>query len=413
MRNIRIEHWAFYVLSCFPLIGMKATVWAIILFALTAFIKGTYASSSKAHLATLAMTISLFVLIAFRCLFPEANKESLSYLEVSVSLVALPLAFYLLSSAFSQKELQVGGWLFIGSSLLAFGLGMGYALFQVAHMQLESQEVLSYHIRTIFEDAVDYHPTYASTVLGMVILKLLHKILNREGHPLAAWLLMGVAMLILALLASRTPIAATLLCMTVLVGMQTKSVFKTAITAISILALAFISFQTIPSFSSRFKEVSVSNTQLPEKKNEDSFNLRTGILRCSMEMISSHWIWGIGPGQVKARLNTCYDSIAPEVYKDKNFNTHNQFMDYWAGLGLLGPLLLLALMASVTIILWKKADWVGVCTAILFLLAMQTENLLTRQNGIVAFCFFLGLHTFASSNPLSIRQPTQGPDHAD
>jgi O-antigen ligase len=161
--------------------------------------------------------------------------------------------------------------------------------------------------------------------------------------------------------------------------------------------LAFISFRTIPSFSSRFKEVSVSNTNLPDMKNEDSFNLRTGILKCSLELIQENWFWGVGPGQVKSRLNACYDSIAPDVYKDKNFNTHNQFMGYWVGFGVLGPLLLLSLVAVVTIGLWKKSDWLGVCTCLLFLFAMQTENLLNRQHGIVTFCYFVGLHIFANS----------------
>jgi O-antigen ligase len=202
-------------------------------------------------------------------------------------------------------------------------------------------------------------------------------------------------MVIQALLASRTPLACTAGCLLLLVLMRTRSIKKTAIST-AILAGGVLLFSlSVPSFSARFKEVSVANTKVPDKKSEDSFNLRTGIFKCGIGIVKEHWLWGVGPGQVKSELNRCYDSVAPDVYRDKNFNTHNQFIDYWAGLGLLGPLLLLGLFVAGGSLLWQRGDWVGVCVLILFLGAMQTENVLTRQNGIVTFCYFIGLHIFA------------------
>jgi O-antigen ligase len=113
-----------------------------------------------------------------------------------------------------------------------------------------------------------------------------------------------------------------------------------------------------------------------------------------MGIIKEHWVWGVGPGHVKSLLNDCYNDIAPEVYKNKNFNTHNQFMDYWCGMGIIGPSILFLLFGFGLLTLWKRSDWTGVCILLLFLGAMQTENLLTRQNGIVAFCYLLALHIF-------------------
>ncbi|MFM7054160.1 MAG: O-antigen ligase family protein [Bacteroidota bacterium] len=394
MRNFKIDTWALYLLSCFPLIGMKATVWAIGLFVLVALITGNYKSFLKNEKSIALLTSGLFFLILLRCLFPNQNPESLSYIEVSVSLLLIPMAFKLKSGAYNERETNFAGWLFISSTLIAFAYGMGYSLYQVSQMQIESQDLLSFHIRTFFENAVRYHPTYASVVLGAVMLKLLQKLLQRKNNPWLIGPLMIFTGIILALLASRTPIAATLACMVILVALQTKSVVKSGIMVAVIAASTVLFFQTVPSFSARFKEVSVENTKLPDKKSEDSFNLRTGIFHCGLGIIKEHWLWGVGPGQVKSLLNDCYNEIAPEVYKNKNFNTHNQFMDYWGGLGIWGPAMLILLFGFSVHTLWKRRDWTGVCILLLFLGAMQTENLLTRQNGIVAFCYLIALHIF-------------------
>ena len=394
MRNLKIETWSLYLLSCFPLIGMKATVWAIAVFVLVALITGNYRGLLKSDKAAVLLSGGLFLLILLRCLIPNHNPESLSYVEVSVSLLLIPMAFHLKSGAFTERETTLAGWIFISSTLLAFAFGMGYSLYQVSQMQIESQDLLSFHIRTFFENAVRYHPTYASVLLGATMLKLLQNLLERKNNPWLIGVLMVFAGILLALLASRTPIAATLGCMVLLVAFYTKSILKAGVMLAVITASAFVFFQTVPSFSARFKEVSVENTKLPEKNSEDSFNLRTGIFHCSMGIIKQHWIWGIGPGQVKSVLNGCYNDIAPDVYKNKNFNTHNQFMDYWAGLGIIGPIMLLLLFLFTMLTLWKRGDWTGFCILLLFLGAMQTENLLTRQNGIVAFCYLLALHIF-------------------
>jgi O-antigen ligase len=373
---------------------MKATVWAIAVFVLVALATGNYKGLLKSDKAAVLLSSGLFLLILLRCLIPNHNPESLSYVEVSVSLLLIPIAFHLKSGAFTERETSLAGWIFISSTLLAFAFGMGYSLYQVSQMQIESQDLLSFHIRTFFENAVRYHPTYASVLLGATMLKLLQNLLERKHNPWLIGVLMVFAGILLALLASRTPIAATLGCMVLLVAFYTKSILKAGVMLAVIAASAFVFFQTVPSFSARFKEVSVENTKLPEKNSEDSFNLRTGIFHCSMGIIKQHWIWGIGPGQVKSVLNDCYNDIAPDVYKNKNFNTHNQFMDYWAGLGIIGPIMLLLLFLFSMLTLWKRGDWTGFCILLLFLGAMQTENLLTRQNGIVAFCYLLALHIF-------------------
>lgn len=396
MFKSKIQSIALLLLSCFPLIGMRATVWAIILFTLVALITGKYNQPDHRKLSVFMLSATLFLMIVVRCLFPHTSQSSLNYIEVSLSLMVLPLAFYLLRDCYSEKRLEQAAWVFIVTTLVAFTFGMGYSILQVFNMQIESADLFSYHIRTFFENIVDYHPTYASVVLGMVIIMLLDRVLTQKGQRWMLISLISLSILILALLASRTPIAATVACSLLLVVVRTRSIKAVSITILSIALVSLIFFLCVPSFSARFKEVSLKNASLPNAKNEDSFNLRTGIFKCGKDLINAHWLWGVGPGNIKAELNKCYDGIAPEVYKGTNFNTHNQFMDYWAGLGIAGLLLLASLIGLSLYYFWKTENWIGLCSILLFAGAMQTENLLTRQNGIVAFCYFIGIHIFVS-----------------
>lgn len=395
MQRIKVEHVPLYLLACFPLLGMKITVWAIILFVLMGLIRGKYSGGKRSEMILLALTTALFVFIVTRSLMPSPNTESLSYIEVSISLLVLPIAFHLQSGAFDRKAIEKSWWIFITSTLISFTYGMTHSLMQVSDATVVSQDSLSYLIRTYFENAVDYHPTHASILLGIILLKLLDNILGVSDQKWIFILLFVITVVIQALLASRTPIACTAACSLLLVFLKTKSYKKTGISLAVLIGGLLLFSLSVPSFSARFKEVSVANTKVPDKKSEDSFNLRTGIFKCGTGIVKEHWLWGVGPGQVKSELNRCYDAVAPEVYRDKNFNTHNQFIDYWAGLGLIGPLLLIGVFVTGFILLWQRGDWVGVCVLVLLLGAMQTENVLTRQNGIVTFCYFIGLHIFA------------------
>lgn len=395
MRSLILGKWPLFILSAFPLLGMKLTVWAIALFTFSAIITGRISMKKDARTIYLISSIGLFLIIVIRSLVPEYNMESLSYIEVSASLLIFPLAFFLKKDSFEEKDLHKATWIFILSTIAVFTFGMTKALFLVSSMETTSQAELSYHIRTFFERTVNYHPTYASIISGIAILKLLDSLMNDARNRLLAGMLMAIMMVILVLLASRTPIACTLGCIILLTALNSKKFLNTLVMLVVIFTSILVFYKTVPSFSSRFKEVSVANTKIPEKKNEDSFNLRVGIFKCGMDIIKENWIWGVGTGHMNSQMNACYDSIAAEVYNGRNYNTHNQLMDYWGRLGILGPIALALIFLTASVYTYDKKDWIGLCLILLFLGAIQTENLLTRQNGIVTFCYFLGLHIFA------------------
>ena len=159
--------------------------------------------------------------------------------------------------------------------------------------------------------------------------------------------------------------------------------------------LATILFFTVPSFSARFSQISINNTSLPaDGGTSDSFNVRTGILHCTTELIKKNWLIGVGPGQTQKLLDDCYMSIAPETYKDEHFNTHNQFLSYWAGMGILGLLTLVYLLFSISYIGLINKNILPLIFCLFISLCFMTENIMVRQQGIVVVAFFLSLFYF-------------------
>ena len=199
----------------------------------------------------------------------------------------------------------------------------------------------------------------------------------------------------MAALASRTPLLAILMVSVLFVFVMIKKKINAFYVLLSMLILSSVLILTIPTLSKRISEISFSNTSIPTTKGEDdSFNLRAGILHCTIELIKENWLIGVGPGKVQSELNECYNNIAPETYKDRGFNTHNQFLGYWAGMGIIG----LAALIFILIATAKKgiSDKQTVLTFIclFFAICFLTENVLIRQQGVVFVAFFMNLFYF-------------------
>jgi O-antigen ligase len=271
------------------------------------------------------------------------------------------------------------------------------------YSQMFNDAAFPYQLRTVFEETVSIHPTHASIFLGISRLIIINSLfLNFEKYSVRfKTLLFGLlilAVVMLAVLASRTPFMATMLAGLLLCFFHFKKKIYVVYAFGSVILLSISLIFLIPSFSERFREISFSNAQVPSENEENSFNLRTGIYKCSIHTIRKNWLWGVGPGNVQQSLNMCYDHISKEVYFEKNYNTHNQFLDYWAGLGIAGPVSLLLVFGWFISINYKTRNYLAISMALLFFLSMLTENLLTRQNGVVPFAFFIGLYFYSGSS---------------
>ena len=171
-------------LSCFPLLGMKITVVAIIAFSALSVVSGML-NKSKSELLNdwklLIVFLLPFILIFIRTWVFDKSDESLFYMEVSLSLLAFPVAFFLSQFGCRTMGKSLPIWLFTISTLVVVFYGQFIAVMNVIELfgpgktwetysQMFNDAALPYQVRTVFEETVSIHPTHASIFLGISVL---------------------------------------------------------------------------------------------------------------------------------------------------------------------------------------------------------------------------------------------------
>ncbi|HSD14542.1 MAG TPA: O-antigen ligase family protein [Flavobacterium sp.] len=146
----------------------------------------------------------------------------------------------------------------------------------------------------------------------------------------------------------------------------------------------------------------VKNISVFEAWNDDTFNrndffpgtaLRVYQFRIFLEMMKTDGAYLTGYGLNATKHKIREKRIEHNLYEGYDeFNFHNQYVQFFAELGILGFLLLLTMV----VITLKKAlenkDFVHISFAVLMISLFLTESFLSRQRGIVFFvafyCFF-------------------------
>ena len=402
------------LLASFPLWNAKLIPILIIIWLASNLIYGIfqYRNVKLGSIKPLLIQSSLFILIFIYTIFIDRSKEAHFFLERSLSLIIFPIGFYYNPIQFNSKQLNSIKLTFSGASLLIVLICSIFAfidLFQYVGpnkicnntSELINHPSFQFSYRRSFEIFSELHPTYASMYLGLSVIFILDLLILN----LSIWskkligigfLVIGIILLLMAFLASRTPFAATIMVSMLLVFMRLKKKIYFVYALASALLLSMVLYFSVPSFSARLSQISISNTSIPNESGVgDSFNMRSGILHCSLELIQQNWLMGVGPGKAQEKLDNCYMEIAPKVYEGFHFNTHNQFLGYWLEIGILGIFTLFFILFTISVQGIKTHNLISLFVCVFFAICFLTENIMVRQQGIVAVAFFLNLFYFS------------------
>lgn len=401
------------LLASFPLWNSKLISVLIILWLSSNLVYGIsqYRKIKLGSIKPLLIQSSLFIIIFIYTLFIDKSKEAHFFLERSLSLIIFPIGFYFNPIQFSIKQLNTIKITFSVSALLIALIcsilaitdllkNYGAILPHNTISELMNHPEFQFYFRWAFERFSELHPTYASLYLGLAVIFILDfLILNlsicSKKIIVVGFLTIGLILVLMAFLASRAPFAATIMVSILLVFMRLKKKIYILYALASAFILSIILFISVPSFSARLSQISISNSSVPTESGVgDSFNMRTGILHCSLELIQQNWLTGVGPGKSQEKLDNCYMEIAPKIYEGFHFNTHNQFLGYWLELGILGMLALFFILFTISLQGIKKQNLMSLFICVFFVICFMTENIMVRQQGIVAVAFFLNLFYF-------------------
>ena len=128
------------------------------------------------------------------------------------------------------------------------------------------------------------------------------------------------------------------------------------------------------------------------------------IWNSALELIAENPLWGVGTGDIKDELLEKYKEKDIKPAFEQKLNAHNQFLQTYLGLGLIGFLLLLGSLLIPAWFAFKKGQLLYLPFLLLILLHMSVESILEKQAGVVFYAFFNVLFFYLSFSKVSESQ---------
>lgn len=99
--------------------------------------------------------------------------------------------------------------------------------------------------------------------------------------------------------------------------------------------------------------------------------------------------FGNGAGDANESIFDSYEAHDLDKYSEREYNAHNQFIQTYVGMGLVGVAVLLFIFFFYFKAFYKEASFVGYSLILLTFILYQTESYLERHNGVVMFVFLI------------------------
>jgi O-antigen ligase len=156
---------------------------------------------------------------------------------------------------------------------------------------------------------------------------------------------------------------------------------------VSTIALYFIFPKSVKRLVEMKQTITSSNSS-----EMNTTSSRIVVWESALNIISQHFITGVGTGDVNDALKKEYENGGVDQLIEKKLNAHNQYLQTFIALGLLGILALLSLLIAIIYFTIKVKLWEGALLSFVIIINMLFESMLETQAGVVFIAFFLMLY---------------------
>ena len=333
--------------------------------------------------------------------------EGLRVLEVGLPILLFPFGLILCTpgGVYEKKVLKNAMGIF-HLSIVVLAL---WIFFRYWRIGIFSEPHNGEHLRRFAAKVSGLDPDYISFYLGFGIFLAASALVRTQRLFFrfcygASILLQGSLLL---LLASRSPILGTAAGCCVILFLRLKPGPIRWILPLSLLVVLAIVIRFTPAIRYRVLEVVETPLEVPVGLQFNSTNLRVGIFKCTWQLITEHPLIGIGPGSDRTLLPVCYSQFPTKAYQKPFYNAHDTYLNFWLITGLPGFLLFIGLMVYSYVIAIRHKDHPMLYLLILMSVCFLTENILTRQAGVVFFYLFICLMIASHGRDKGVTEPVR------
>jgi O-antigen ligase len=391
----RINYYSLLLISFSLPFGVLFCSYSIAVFVINQILFGDIFDLLKASLKNklVWLFIGFYFLHLAGLLFTDNFQNGVFDLEKKVALFIFPLLLFPVKIKPEQ----------IASILLSFVTGcfilslvfLGNATYNYLTTGNWEHFILDY-----LSNGTGIHRVYASAYLLFSVYILVYirktKYFTFRHSGLLFNILSIHFIILIFLLASRTVV---FICITSFIVFRIYTILETkkVLTNLVKLSLFILLSGSFLIFNSRINDImSQVYTDLDKGNSEMNHtgpNQRIEIWKAAGAIIKEN-IFGVGTGDTEDAL---YKQYAVNNFKwgmEYKLNAHNQYLQTFIGLGLIGLLALLATFLFPAFIALRKRYYLLLGFIVLFSAACLTESMLCTQKGVVFFAFFNSLLLF-------------------
>ncbi len=385
----QVNRNAFFALCLFPILPLHwISIVSIVLLASGI----TVVFASKADLFDwrfFFLMASLVILFIPFIPFTDNVNHALRSMSVKLVLLVLGLhfGFNTLKPTASQIEKGFGLFSLAAIAIVFWGWIQLYLLGYVHPVGYAGTD-FTFAYRIALERYTGLHPTYYCAIVYFASFIQLYALLEQPFlHSWKTWIRVAVVLLgafagLMA--ASRATMIAYLLIVLIAIVLQVRHHSKRWL-YLGLTMLLGASLLLLPPIQNRLREMNAQNMSAPSGKNDNGTNVRAGIVDCSVSLVKQNWLWGVGAGDVQVSLNACLNQFDTQVYAVHNYNTHNEYINYWLSFGIIGLLVFVAVLGFSFYTAIVSGQYLHIYFLVFMSICFLTENYLDRQAGVTFF----------------------------
>ena len=382
----------------YPLIPHKFESISVFLLALCSLIYRILTPKKIIFKKTFFIVSSIYFILFLSVLFSEDTARGLKKMETTLSLLAFPIIFYLLLGK-SFVDLTRIKLFFLKSyyvSCLIF-TSFSFYLFEIyENSKYVTKDSNFYRIAIFDNKLIGEHPIYVSIFISIAIIfgfSFFDKKIKISFKNSSIVLAQCYLITLLLMLMSKGVIL-SLLMVFIIKLIKQKSFTKIHFFSLALILTTF--FILIPSENNRFKEILDLNSYKKLDKN-NSTSIRFITYKCGLKSLLNSPIFGYGIGDVQEKMDLCYQDENANFSK-KMYNTHNQYLFIWLSSGIIGFVIFIGILFYY----FKKSiefkDEVMFSILVLYSFTFLFENVLSRQSGVIFFCFIINYFLWNNFN---------------
>lgn len=420
--HLRSSHYYAILLFAFGLsFGTKVSIYLLWVLGASWLISGQFkfifqGKGNRLEKIGFFMLLGFFLLHILSLIYSTDLQEGLFDIEIKLSLFLFPL--FLFGSEFlkiPEKKNDVFYAFIIGLFFASLVCYLSALYNSISLLVSDENDVTPFYLLlnpfqyTSF--SLFHHPSYFAMYLTIGITIILYLLDHKKSYSKKHFKLLVFCIVFFVvtvfLLSSRAGILSLLLIFIVGLFYKTKSFSiknKYLIRSVSLISLIIV-FIAVLYFGDRFSYAKKEFEDFRAAKNVENINwgsvsFRMQIWHYALHIIKDKPVLGVGTGDVKTELRKLADNDGISQIGALNLNVHNQFMETWIGIGLVGFLLLISILMLPVLVesnLFLKL--IAVIIAVNFLF----ESMLNRLGGVAFFSFFFSLSVYSVSSDLKIK----------